>query len=137
MLYELGLAAALKWLTEHFDANYPLSCGFSTTGGQPSLSKDVEIFLFQAARELLLNVAKHASASRASVELVESAGYLSLSVYDDGVGLDVEAVDGLPSETQGFGLFNIRERLRLIDGELQIESQAGTQVRLQVPLPPQ
>ena len=96
----------------------------------------LEILLFQATRELLLNVTKHAHGTRAEIELTVHPDRLELSVSDNGVGMNTSGLADSPSPSGGFGLFNIRERLRLVDGTLDVTSDERTRISLRVPLAP-
>jgi signal transduction histidine kinase len=89
--------------------------------------------LLQIAREALSNAARHADASRASVELaIEEGDILRLAVGDNGRGFEVDAERG--GEHQG--LLNMRDRALHMGGQLQIESApgAGTRIIVRVPL---
>jgi len=61
---------------------------------------------------------------------------LMLDVLDPGVGFEVQSLNRLPTRTGGFGLFSIRERLKLMGGNIDIHSVVGegTTVRIHVPL---
>ena len=91
--------------------------------------------LFQAIRELLLNVKKHAQATHAKVFVEREGAEIRLIVEDDGVGLDASSIATLLSTDGGFGLFALRERLRLLSGEVKIDSNSlGTRIALRAPL---
>jgi two-component system sensor histidine kinase UhpB len=134
LLYEIGLDAALEWLCEHFEDRYELRCKFEGTEQPERLEIDARIVLFQAARELLFNVVKHAKAGEAQVSIARSDGRVRLSVKDNGIGMKAP----LPAESgsAGFGLFSVRERLQQIGGIIQVESQetGGTCVSLILPI---
>jgi signal transduction histidine kinase len=133
MLYREGLAPALRWLASHATERTDIDFSFRGTPGAAELPQDLAVFLYQCARELVYNAAKHASAKVCLIELEGSADEVVLTVTDDGTGF-VEA----PREqgrAGGFGLFSIRERLALFDGELTIGSDAaGTRARVRMPL---
>jgi PAS domain S-box-containing protein len=136
VLYELGLDAAVHWLAEHTQAKYGLRC---TAEVAPRVGKrvreDVRVILFQAARELLVNVAKHAKAAHARVVLKADDSRVTVQVIDDGCGFDPSALTLPSSSAKGFGLFSIRERIALLGGELRIDStpERGTRVTVAVP----
>jgi PAS domain S-box-containing protein len=135
VLYELGLEAALDWLVEQTQAKYGLCCSAEVAPLRSTLREDIRVILFQAARELLVNVAKHARAQQAKVILKEDGGRVTIQVLDDGCGFDPSLLT-LPSSTvRGFGLFSIRERVALLGGELDIDStpERGTRVTVSVP----
>ncbi|MCW3094839.1 MAG: putative two-component system response regulator, partial [Chthonomonadaceae bacterium] len=93
-----------------------------------------QIALLRIAQEALTNARKHAQAQRVRVGLQFGADYVSLIVEDDGIGFDVAAAI-TPGPQGGYGLFGMRERARLLDGELEIESPSGWGTRLRAVLP--
>jgi signal transduction histidine kinase len=103
------------------------------------LEDQVTVLLFQTVRELLQNVVKHARSKRATVRCAVVDDTLMLDVLDPGVGFEVHSINRLPTRHGGFGLFNIRERLKLMGGMIDIHSVVGegTTVRIRVPLKPQ
>ncbi len=135
VLYDLGFEAAVEWLAEQFTQQHgiPVSC---TSDDRPKpLADDVRIFLFKAVRELLVNVTKHARASKAQVSVRRNGAKLIVTVEDDGVGFEAKTAVQ-PQVAGGFGLFNIRERLDFHGGKLEIKSKVGrgTRVVLSAPL---
>jgi signal transduction histidine kinase len=92
------------------------------------LIPEVETTVYRFVQEALTNVAKHAGAERAWVEIVESDA-VCVEVRDDGRGFEPDA------ETQGFGLLGMRERVELAGGTLEVESgPGGTTMRATVPV---
>jgi PAS domain S-box-containing protein len=85
------------------------------------VGKDVALCLFRVAQEALRNVIRHAGARAASVALRQRVGGLLLGVRDDGVGFD----PGSRRERRSLGLASMRERVRLVNGTLDIESAPG------------
>lgn len=138
-LYEVGLDAALEWLCRSFRRTRNLPCTFTAHGEPDELAIERRTLLYQGARELLANVVKHAGASHAELHVRYDHDALRLQVDDDGRGVDVAAWfdvrdDGRPG---GFGLFNIRERLDQVGGQLGIEPShlGGARVTLTLPHP--
>ncbi len=125
VLYELGIAAALEWLSDRTRERYGLECEFVQEGdGEGSIENAVAVTVFQAVRELLLNVHKHADASAARVILERRGERVAVRVEDDGCGF----VDHAPTPSAsavGYGLFSIRERIELLGGGLSVESAPG------------
>jgi PAS domain S-box-containing protein len=124
LLYDAGLVPALGWLVDHFQKDHP-DVRFSFEGHAEPADMECRLLLFQIARELLYNVVKHAKARHAQVRLERDGKQIRLQVRDDGVG-------GIPSGSpfdsrvdDGFGLFSIRERIRLHGGSLDIVSPPG------------
>ena len=130
VLHELGLEAALEWLAETA-LERGLSCEFHDDGRDKPLPEDSRVLLFSAARELLTNVLKHARATRATLAIAREDDRVMVSVTDDGIGFTTPGASG----ASGFGLFNIRERLERLGGELTIETPADGGARVIMTLP--
>ncbi len=138
ILYELGLEAAVEWLTENVEQEHGIAASFESDHQALPLGEDVRVLVYQALSEVLVNAVKHARARNLMVSLQREGGYLCARVTDDGVGFQVpepassrhRKMDG------GFGLFSIRERLKPFGGIMEVKSKpgAGTQVTLRVPL---
>jgi len=136
VLYELGFEAAVEWLVRQTRQQYGLSADFKADGQTKPLDNNVRILLFQAVRELLVNVAKHAQAHNVTVSTRRVRNEIRVSVEDDGVGFDISKAGSHDYKTGGFGLFSIRERLGHIGGHLEIQSKPGrgTRVTLTAPI---
>lgn len=129
VLYELGFEAAVGWLARQTRQRYGLEVEFKDDGKPKPLDDDVRVFLFQAVRELLVNVVKHANAHKASVSARRVRGELRVTVEDDGIGFDVSKT-GSSDREGGFGLFSVRERLDHIGGRVNIVSRPGRGTRV-------
>jgi signal transduction histidine kinase len=135
-LYEIGLEAALKELTHQMREQHGLLASFRNDGQTKPIEDDDRFLLFQMVRELLVNVVKHARAHRVTVYIKRHGSNLQITVKDDGVGFDASEVGFCRKRAKGFGLFNVRERLRYIGGQFKVESEPGrgTRVTLTAPL---
>lgn len=130
-LQRMGLAGALRWWAEEVKKRHGLEVKVEDVDDVGRLEVYLEATMFQAAKELIQNVLKHASASHAEVGLRCAGHHLELWVEDDGVGFDPAAVEG---KTEGFGLFSIRERMSYVGGKFELQSAPGegTLVRLRL-----
>ncbi len=138
ILSDLGLPAALKWLVEQINARDTLVVKMKEHNEIPPLSTDISMLLFSTARELLMNVIKHASASEAMLSLWVSDDFVHISVEDNGRGCArkcAQPVDENTKSRRGFGLFCIRERVELIGGHLKFESAPRSGVKAEVAVP--
>jgi signal transduction histidine kinase len=135
-LHENGLVEALRWLADRVRQQQRLLVTVEDDGSQMPLEDQVTVLLFQTVRELLQNVVKHARSKRATVRCSTQNDQFIIDVIDPGVGFEVQAINRLPTRQGGFGLFNIRERLKLMGGNIEIHSVVGegTTVRIRVPL---
>lgn len=136
VLYELGFEPAIEWLAESVQERGIIRCEVHQQEQRVSLGNDVEIALFQSVRELLVNIEKHANASKATVTLELEHNAIHVCVEDDGDGFDVSTLRTHSTVQGGLGLFGIRERLLLFGGNVGITSNAGvgTRVTLTAPL---
>ena len=131
VLQHAGLVAALRSHCAQFAAQHGIEVTFSAAGinGVPD---DTALCLYRITQEALRNIATHAGARTAQVALSPSAANLELIIHDDGQGFDLAEA----RRRGGIGLVSLEERVRLIGGSLQIESQPqrGTELRVLVPL---
>ena len=134
-LFDLGLEAGLEWLAMKFKEKYELPCQVDKANESVDLNEEIRVVLFHAVRELLQNVVKHADAQEVLIQLHSTNGELEVSVRDDGVGFR-HSPDESDSLRYGYGLHNIRNRVGLVGGKIDIKSEQGrgTTVRLSVPI---
>jgi len=135
ILYESGLAPALAWLVGQFDRKSEARFDFEAKEDIPPLPEDIRAFAFRAARELLYNAAKHANARYVKVSMAREGDVLRISIADDGIGFDPTSIGALEQESEGFGLFSIRERARSLGGSLEIDAAPGRGSREHLRLP--
>ncbi len=129
-LHRSGLSAALRSLVERHDGFLGIKIGYREAGVIDPLPDDLAILAFQAARELVVNLLKHAMARSAVVVAERRETQLRLMVMDDGRGI---TEDELPA---GFGLYSLRQRLEPFGGRLNLNGRGnGTRATLSIPLP--
>ena len=137
ILHEGGLVAGLQWLTRWMHDKHGLQVALETEDEATTDRDDVRLLLFQAVRELLFNVVKHAGINKASVRLAwHDPEHLCVEVSDQGAGLDPEQVvaQGCSSDG-GFGLFSVRERVALLGGRMDIDGCPGGGARFRLIVP--
>ena len=135
VLNNLPFAASLKWLAENFLEKNGILFTFCENGERHLLSDNGQMILFHAARELLINIIKHAGATQVDITLSWYADYMCVGICDNGVGFNW-AEPQKDKKDGGFGLFSVRERLFYLNGDIQFEphSGQGTKVTLTIPL---
>ena len=125
----IGLVAALQAL--RYELAQPGTVITFTHDDVPStLSPDVTLCLFRVAQEALQNAIKYSNARQISVRLAGGPREITLSVVDEGVGFDVDAM-----WAKGLGLVSMKERLDAIGGSLEIHSAAGVGTRVDATVP--
>ncbi|MFB3925317.1 MAG: PAS domain S-box protein [Syntrophales bacterium] len=134
ILHESGLGAAIAWLTEQVRMQHGMTIHFQDDGKHRHLEEDIQITLYQATRELIMNVIKHSRADRIAVSILNEEDGVRINVEDNGIGFDPSKMDR-PGNQGGFGLFSIRERIHTRGGDLSIKSDPGrgTCVSMKIP----
>lgn len=133
LLQQQGLVPALVWWADQVEQRHDLPVSVEVEGTVPRLDTDIEAALYQTVKELLQNTVKHAHAAHASVRVSAQEEALIIEVADDGVGFDPQAIS--QSETGGFGLFGLRERMTYLGGDFSIDSSPGHGTRSTIRLP--
>jgi len=136
VLYELGLEAALDWLANQIREKHGLQIEFNDDGQPKPLDDSCRVIMFQAARELLFNIVKHACAHSATVSVRKDDNDIRIDIEDNGIGFENSELEATETGSRGFGLFSIRERLNPLGGHLEIKSEPGrgTHVTMVAPL---
>ena len=96
------------------------------------MSPEIALCLFRVLQEALQNAAKHSGVRYFDVQLREDTGEVHLDIRDSGRGFDVSA----SMHSQGLGLISMRERVRLVNGTIEIDSgpARGTSIHVHVPI---
>jgi signal transduction histidine kinase len=136
ILYDSGFEPAVEWLAEQFQNQHDIVCELKNDGLPKPVSSDLKVILFQSVRELLTNVAKHAQARSVRVLTLREGNSIRIEVKDDGVGFNPKILNQKITKNEGFGLFNLKERLRHLRGKLEVSSTVGqgTSVTIMAPL---
>lgn len=135
LLDESGLPSALSWYVEEFGQRSGIKVVFECPPELGRLSSEMEIAIFRIVQESLGNVLRHSQSATASVALDVSDGYVNLVVRDEGIGIPVERQNQLRTGSRaGVGLRGMRERVRQLDGTLQVHSgPEGTEIAVAMP----
>lgn len=138
-LYESGLAGAMEWMVSWMKEHYRFDLKLDIKQGILLQDKNVRLLLFDAIRELLVNVVKHAQVDSARVQIGEKENRLQVVVQDQGVGYDPNQVESSDDLATGFGLSSIRRRVESLGGSFQIDSRLGqgTTTTIEVPMWPE
>jgi signal transduction histidine kinase len=128
----LGLVAACQGFCSELSERHTVEIEVHSENIPANLAGELSLCLFRVLQEALQNAVKYSGVRRFLVSLVCTASVIELSVRDSGAGFDPEqAISG-----HGLGLTSMKERLKLVDGRLSIESKVGhgTTVRAWVSL---
>jgi signal transduction histidine kinase len=135
VLDDLGLLSAIQWYADRALATRGISvrCEF---GEMRRLPPEMETALFRICQEAMSNVARHAQASAALVQVGLEWGQVVIEIEDDGKGFDPDSVARREGR-RSWGLMGIRERAEILGGTATIESAPGkgTHVEVRIPVP--
>ena len=119
------LSDALQLETEKLLSPRNMRASFVLSGKERVLQPGAEAVLLRICQESLTNILKHANASEVGVTLAFDDTEVRLSVQDNGVGFDPETPMERSNDGGGFGLISMRERARVLGGELKVQSEPG------------
>ncbi len=136
ILFERGVIPALQWVISRAQEKHGLKTELSVCEDAEVDTEVVRVLLFVAMRELLFNIVKHSGVLLAKVTVSKpTPEQVRVTVEDSGKGIDPAAADAAGYENGGFGIFSIRERLRLLGGTLEITGALGRGTRAVVTVP--
>lgn len=132
-LDDLGLEAAFRTHFKWIEKNYGLLVEYTAELEGKRYEGEIETVVYRVCQEAVLNALKYAETETITVRLFENAGKLKLNVADTGIGFDL---DFRNAKGTGLGLYGMRERAELVEGQLLIQSEIdkGTLIYLEIPL---
>jgi len=130
----LGVVVAMRGFCEEFGEKQKLKIDFQGQNLPSPVSSDVALCLFRVLQEALHNAAKHSQVSHFDVQVRGVPGEIQLIISDAGIGFDVESAN----KGRGLGLISMRERVKLVNGTISIDSKlrGGTEIRVRIPVVP-
>ena len=136
-LEDLGLVPAIRWYAETHLQEHGVETTVEADQPEVRMPPHLEVALFRIVQEAINNIAKHAEARHARIRLSFRDSVACVLVSDDGKGFHVDSMVGPGSSDVSFGLLGMEERARLLNGRLDIRSEAGkgTQVIVEAPIP--
>lgn len=134
-LDDLGLQSAMQQFLEQLRERTNLSIDLHLALKGRRFGSSTEATLYRILQEAITNVIKHASATRVSVILEANETEVRLIVEDDGRGFDPEEMSSRSISSMRLGLLGVRERLSLVNGSLEVESQYGKGTTLIITVP--
>ncbi|HXU13537.1 MAG TPA: PAS domain S-box protein [Terriglobales bacterium] len=127
----LGVIAGIRSWCREFGDRQNIKIDFRSQVST-ILAMEVGLCLLRVVQESLHNIVKHSGVKRAEVLLTEASGEVRLAVKDSGIGFDAESA----KQSTGVGLISMRERVRLVNGTMSVDSKPmrGTIIRVCVPV---
>ncbi len=138
LLDEVGLASAIRWYIDGFSqrSNIRVKLDFPEDFGR--LSREAETALFRVVQECLTNIHRHSASPVASIRFRRRNGEVRVEIQDQGKGVPQEKLDAIVSSggVPGVGIKGMQERLRQLEGELEVNSDSrGTSITARLPIP--
>ena len=141
LLDDLGLVTALRWYVDRYAKRTGIAAEVKVKlpDQNARFSRELETACFRIAQEALTNVVRHARATGVSLRLTKDEDLLVLSVKDNGVGFDPEALRRRAPRAVTLGLLGMQERAHAAGGDVEIVSEVskGTEIRLKLPFVPE
>ena len=135
ILDDLGLLPALEWVTEDLKNTYWVEADLKVLGVERRLFPETELLLFRIVQEALRNIAKHAKATKAEVEIKFDENKITITVGDDGKGFEPPENLGALTPAGKLGLAGMQERVQLLGGSVRLESKPGKGTKIFVEAP--
>lgn len=131
-LDDMGLLPAIKNMVKGFENRTGIKTNFITNGFTERLAQQVETALYRCVQESLTNIARHANANNAEVAISKKNGILNVTVSDDGDGFEA---DKMVISSEHIGLTGMKERIKLLNGSLKVDSEPrkGTTINIEIP----
>jgi two-component system sensor histidine kinase DegS len=135
-LDDLGIVPTLRKYVQDFEEKTRIRTKFQLNGREARFPSGLEIAIFRLVQEALSNVLKHARATYVSVELTLELEQVKIYIVDNGVGFNVEMTQKIITKGNNFGLLGMRERVELLEGTMEIDSEqdSGTRITMLIPI---
>ncbi len=136
ILDDIGLIVALERLFDEFGALHGIEFSLDLDDVVDLLSPQAQIIVYRILQESLTNIGKYSQATRITISLKRENDKVSLCVEDNGKGFDLEQFRALDVAKRGLGLAAMEERVRMLGGILEIQSQigVGTIISFKIPV---
>lgn len=127
---KIGLEESLRKETQYLGSHSKIQFEINVADGDKQLPAERELMMFRIAQESLSNIIKHAEAEHVRIEIAYRPEVFSMSIADDGKGFD--AKDGRDA---GIGLINMKQRVEVMQGKLDISSTPGKGTKITIHIP--
>lgn len=135
-LDDLGLVPALRKFCQDFEERTLIRTHFELKGKETRLPSGMEVAIYRLVQEIFSNVKKHSKATYAELEMIFDIDLIRIKVSDNGIGFNVSHMEQKLSKGSNFGILGMRERLELLEGSMEIESETntGTKIKMEIPV---
>lgn len=134
-LDDLGLVPTLRKFTQDFEEKTKIHTVFELIGKEARMPSAMEAAIYRLVQEAFTNALKHASASHVLLEINYQPSQISLIIQDNGIGFHSELIEQESTRNAHFGLVGMRERIELIEGRMDIDSNPGRGTKIMIDIP--
>jgi len=136
ILRDIGLVPALRAYVDSYKKREKIDIDFKVINLKKRLNKEIEIVVFRIIQEAFTNISKHACASNIYLSLENKKSKVCVLIKDNGKGFNNKNVRSLEELDGGLGLIEMRERIEIVGGNLEIKSSLGkgTQLLIEIPV---
>ncbi len=134
LLDELGLRSALGWYVDGFSERSKVKVELEVSPGCGRLSTVLETAIFRIVQECLTNIHRHSGSKTAAIRIIRESGQILVVAQDSGTGIPPGKMSLLSHGRSGVGFRGMAERIRILGGDLKIQSDSkGTVVTATLP----
>ena len=133
ILDDLGLIPAIEWQKDDFQNRFNIKCNLIIGNKNIAPDNETSVAVFRILQETLTNIARHSGATEADIVLdLKENKILTMEVSDNGIGINNEQA----TSKKSLGIFGMRERVNLLNGQLEISGKTGkgTKVKIRIPV---
>jgi PAS domain S-box-containing protein len=136
LLEENGLSGALRWYVSGLAERSGLDIRLTIPENFERLPDELELVMFRLVQECLTNIHRHSGSKNAAIRIASEDNGIYLEVHDEGKGIPAEKLAQIQSQGAGVGIRGMRERVRHLQGDMNIESNgSGTRISVRFPAP--
>ena len=135
LLRDLGLVPALRAYVDRYKKREKINIDFKVINLKKRLNKEIEIVIFRIIQEAFTNISKHACASKIYLRLENKKSKVCILIKDNGKGFNIKNISDFEELSKGLGLIEMRERIEIVGGSLEIKSSLGEGTKLLIEIP--
>lgn len=131
ILDHLGLIPTIEWQTEEFQRYTGIQCEVDIAIDNEQIDRNIAISLFRIFQEAMSNIANHSKATWVYINMYSGGDYIEFSIIDNGIGINEAEI----SDPESYGIIGIHERVRALNGEMDIRGIEGRGTTLKIRIP--
>jgi len=134
-LDKIGLTKTLQAMIHKFEGSSSVTFSTSIDDIDNIFNAENEVNIYRIVQEGLNNIIKHSGAKQATVSIFKRNNFITIVIHDDGKGIGEMKLKDYLSSSEGFGLRSLKERVKYLNGNISIDSQAGKGTTLNIIIP--